>query len=161
MDETSLRELDDRLRDEVPGTAGWVNDPAEFADYTFDELQFDPATYLVAVDDERHQFAGLVRIWANGNRSRLGLVGVARPYRRRGLARAMLASALRPVHARGVHEVMAEVDASNTASLACSGVSARSRPFLDGAEAPALRTDLTMSSEDGHSPSSKRLSFGY
>lgn len=118
VDETALRELDDRLRDEVPGTGGWINDPAEFHDYTFDEMRFDPATYLVAVDDERQQFAGLARIWANGSRSRLGLVGVARPYRRRGLARAMLTAALRPVHERGVGEVMAEADASNAASLA-------------------------------------------
>lgn len=118
VDETALRELDDRLRDDVPGTEGWINDPAEFRDYTFDEAQFDPATYRVAVDDEHRQFAGLVRIWANDNRSRLGLVAVGRPYRRRGLARAMLASALRPVHEGGVHLVMAEVDATNAASLA-------------------------------------------
>jgi GNAT superfamily N-acetyltransferase len=100
VDERALRELDDRLREDLPGSEGWVNDVGEFHDYTFDERWFDPATYLaltqalVAVDDDRRQFAGLVRLRANGNRSRLGLVGVARPYRRRGMARAMLASAL-------------------------------------------------------------------
>jgi ribosomal protein S18 acetylase RimI-like enzyme len=118
VDETQLRELDDRLREDLPGSVGWVNDPAEFHDYTFDERWFDPATYLVAVDDERREFAGLVRLRANGNRSRLGLVAVGRPYRRRGLARAMLASALQPIHERGVREVMAEVDESNVAGLA-------------------------------------------
>lgn len=118
VDEDALRELDDRLRADVPGTAGWVNDPAEFRDHTFDERHFDPGTCLVAVDDERRQFAGLVRIRANGDRWRLGLVGVTRGYRRRGLARAMLARALQPVHARGVTEVMAEVDATNSAGLA-------------------------------------------
>jgi GNAT superfamily N-acetyltransferase len=118
VDETELRELDDRLRDDVPGNDNWVNDPAEFHDLTFDERRFDPTTYLVAVDDQRRQFAGLVRLWANGGRARLGLVGVVRPYRRRGLARALLASALRPVHERGVVEVMAEADATNTAGLA-------------------------------------------
>lgn len=117
VDETALRELDDQLRDEVPGTEGWVNDPAEFHDYTYDEKHFDPATYLVAVDDDQQQFAGLVRIWANGTRSRLGLIAVTRPYRRRGLARTLLASAFRPLHERGVVEVLTEVDALNIASL--------------------------------------------
>lgn len=118
VDEDALRELDDRLRADVAGTAGWVNDPVEFRDHTFDERYFDPATYLVAVDDERREFAGLVRIWANGDRSRLGLVAVTQAYRRRGLARVLLARALRPVHERGVTEVMAEVDETNSAGLA-------------------------------------------
>lgn len=117
VDETALRQLDDRLREEVPGADGWINDPAEFHEYTYDEKHFDPATYLVAVDDDREQFAGLVRVWANGPRSRLGLIGVTRAYRRRGVARALLAAAFKPLHERGVSEVLAEVDASNTASL--------------------------------------------
>ena len=118
VDETTLRELDDQLRNEVPGTEGWVNDPVEFHEFTFNERMFDPETYLVAIDDQRRQFAGLVRIWAINNRSRIGLLGVARPYRRQGLARALLASALAPIHERGVPHVMAEVDASNSAGLA-------------------------------------------
>jgi ribosomal protein S18 acetylase RimI-like enzyme len=105
------------LHAEVPGAEGWVNDPEEFHDYTFDEAQFDPSSYLVAVDDARRQFAGLVRIWANNNRARLGLVAVEPAYRRRGLARGLLSNALRPVHERGVDEVAAEVDESNLASL--------------------------------------------
>lgn len=118
VDETGLRELDERLRDDLPGSDGWVNDPAEFRDHTFDERRFDPSSYLVAVDDERRQFAGLVRVWSSGSRSRLGLIAVTRPYRRRGLARAMLAAAFTPVHERGHREVMAETDAKNLASLA-------------------------------------------
>jgi ribosomal protein S18 acetylase RimI-like enzyme len=117
VDETALRQLDDQLRDEIPGTEGWINDPAEFHDYTFDDKHYDPATYLVAADDEQRQFAGLVRIWASANRARLGLIAVTRDYRRRGLARALLASALRPLHERGVLEVLAEADASNASSL--------------------------------------------
>jgi ribosomal protein S18 acetylase RimI-like enzyme len=118
VDEGALRELDDELRLDVPGSEGWVNDPAEFHDYTFAERAYDPATYLVAVDDRRQQFAGLVRIWANQERSRLGLIAVSRSYRRRGLARAMLAAALAPVHERHLAQVLAEADADNTASLA-------------------------------------------
>lgn len=117
VDETALRQLDDELRGEVPGTDGWVNDPAEFHEHTYEQPHLDPATYLVAVDDDRRQFAGLVRIWANGTRARLGLVAVARPYRRRGLARALLAAAFRPLHGRGVTQVLAEVDAADAAGL--------------------------------------------
>jgi len=118
VDETGLRELDDRIRADLPGNEGWVNDPAEFHDHVFDDRFVDPASCLVAVDDQHQQFAGLVRIWANAQRARLSLLGVARGYRRRGLARALLASALKPIHERGVAEVMAEADATNAAGLA-------------------------------------------
>lgn len=118
VDENALRELDDTLRADVPGCTGWVNDPMEFREYTFDERQFDPATYLVAVDDTSKRFAGLVRVWTNPRRSRLGLVGVTAPYRRRGLARALLARAFAPLHERGVRTVAAEVDVANSSSLA-------------------------------------------
>ena len=118
VDETALRELDDRLRGELPGSDGWVSDPEEFHDLVFDERFAHRDTHLVAVDDARKQFAGLVRIWGNQQRARLTLLAVAQPYRRRGLARALLASALRPVHEQGIAEVMAEVDATNVAGLA-------------------------------------------
>ncbi|MGI8692263.1 MAG: GNAT family N-acetyltransferase [Geodermatophilaceae bacterium] len=118
VDETTLRELDDTLRADVPGSAGWVNDPMEFREYTFDERQFDPATYLVAVDDACERFAGLVRVWTTPRLSRLGLIGVTAPYRRRGLARALLAGAFAPLHERGVRTVAAQVDVTNTASVA-------------------------------------------
>jgi ribosomal protein S18 acetylase RimI-like enzyme len=118
VDESSLRLLDDRLRADVPGSEGWVNDPAEFRDRTYDERLFDPATHLVAVDDVHRQFAGLVRVWANATRSRLALLGVTRPYRRRGLARALLGATFATLYERGVSEVMAEVDGANAAGLA-------------------------------------------
>ena len=118
VDETALRELDDQIRTDLPGNEGWVNDPAEFHDHVFDDRFVDPASCLVAVDDQRQQFAGLVRIWANAQRARLSLLGVTRAYRRQGLARALLASALRPIHERGVPEVMAEADTTNTPGLA-------------------------------------------
>lgn len=117
VDETALRELDDTLRADVPGCDGWVNDPTEFREYTFDERQFDPATYLVAVDDACERFAGLVRVWTNPRRSRLGLIGVTAPYRRRGLARALLAAAFAPLHDRGLRTVVAEVDVTNEPSM--------------------------------------------
>jgi len=118
VDEIQLRELDDTLRAQLPGATVWRNDPVEFHEYTFDGAHFDPATYLVAVDDIRQAFAGLVRVWVSPGHSRLGLIAVVRGYRRRGLARALLAAAFAPLHERGIRSVMAEADDSNEASLA-------------------------------------------
>lgn len=116
VDERELRELDDRLRQDVPGSTGWRNDPMEFRDWTFDERSFDPSTYLVAVDDGRQTFAGLVRVWTAPPRHRLGLIGVVPTHRRRGLARALLGQAFAVLHDRGVAAVAAEVDETNTPS---------------------------------------------
>lgn len=113
-----LRELDDALRQDVPGTAGWRNDPRAFREQTFDDAQFDPAIYLVAVDDGAGEYAGLVRVWIRSGGPRLGLIGVLRPYRRRGLALALLARAFGVVHDRGRTEVTCEVDQANAASNA-------------------------------------------
>lgn len=117
-DEDRLRSLDELLRDDVPGSDGWVNDPAEFRDRTFDPRAFDPATYLVAVHEASGQYAGLVRVWKHRRQPRLGLVGVRRSCRRRGLARALLAAAFEPLHSRRIAEVLAEVDVANTGSTA-------------------------------------------
>jgi ribosomal protein S18 acetylase RimI-like enzyme len=117
VDETRLRLLDDELRREVPGTDGWRWDEAGFREETFSEA-FDPATYLVAVEKASGEYTGLVRVWNNADRPRLGLIGVLAPYRRRGLARALLAQAFAVLDERGKREVAAEVDQTNTASLA-------------------------------------------
>jgi ribosomal protein S18 acetylase RimI-like enzyme len=118
VDEDLLRRLDDALRMDVPGAQGWRNEPEEFAQYTFGSKQFDPATYLVAVDDAAAEFAGLVRVWNVPKVPRLGLIGVTRAYRRRGLARVLLGAAFAALHGRGIEFVDAEVDSSNDASIA-------------------------------------------
>ena len=115
-DEDELRRLDDTLRQDVPGTAGWRWDPGDFREETFDSAQFDPATYLVAVDADSGRYVGLVRVWNPPGRPRLGLIGVTRPYRRRGLARVLLARAFAVLHRRGRAEVTAEADDTNAAS---------------------------------------------
>lgn len=117
VDETELRLLDDTLRADVPGGDGWLNDPQEFREHSFDERYFDPATYLVALDDAGPAFAGLVRIMVMPRRPRLGLIGVSSAYRRRGLARVLLATAFVALHDRGFTLVWAEVDAANTAAV--------------------------------------------
>jgi RimJ/RimL family protein N-acetyltransferase len=117
-DEDRLRDLDERLRQHVPGTAGWVSTPEDFRRQTYDSRWLDPATYLVAIrdDGDEGEYAGLARVWRGRRVPRLGLVGVLPPHRRRGLARALLAAAFRPLHERGVARVAAEVDQANTAS---------------------------------------------
>lgn len=118
VDEDRLRELDDTLRQDVPGTDGWASDPMEFREQTFDERYFDPSAYLVAVDDAHKTFAGLVRVWNHPRLARLGLIGVVPAYRRRGLARAMLGAAFGPVYERGNATVTAEAAVTNLASTA-------------------------------------------
>jgi ribosomal protein S18 acetylase RimI-like enzyme len=126
MDEDGLRAFDDALRQDVPGADGWVNDPHEFREYTFDDRHFDPATYLVAVDDVNQACAGLARVWNDPGHPRLGLIGVMPGYRRRGLAKVLLAAVLAPLRGHGISEVAAEVDATNTASNALLlGIGAR------------------------------------
>jgi len=116
VDEDRLRALDQELRQDVPGYAGWVNQPEEFHRLTFENRWFDPTTYLVAVHES--EYVGLVRILGLPRQPRLGLVGVLPAYRRRGLARALLAAAMRPLFERGVSTVSGEADESNPASRA-------------------------------------------
>jgi GNAT superfamily N-acetyltransferase len=113
--EDELRRLDDALRQDVPGTAGWRWDPGDFHEETFDS-QFDPATYLIAVDAASGEYMSLARVWNSPGRPRLGLIATLAPYRRRGLARMLLARAFLVLHGRGRPEVTAEVDETNTAA---------------------------------------------
>lgn len=56
-------------------------------------------------------------MWDKPSGPRLGLVAVLAQYRRRGLARALLAPPLAVLHHRGKHDVFAEVDHTNVASV--------------------------------------------
>ena len=117
VDEARLRQLDDALRQDVPGTDGWRWDPAGFRAETFESPAFDAATYLVAVDG-RDDYVGLARVWMNRPTPRLGMIGVLAPYRRRGLAKALLEAVFSELHERGAAEVSTEVDVRNVASQA-------------------------------------------
>ena len=119
-DEDDLRLLDEALRMDVPGNDGWVWDPGDFHEETFG-AEFDPATYLVAADISDGSYIGLARVWVGSRRSRLGLIAVLPAYRRRGVARALLARAFGVLHERGKAEVSAEIDDANAASLALLG----------------------------------------
>jgi ribosomal protein S18 acetylase RimI-like enzyme len=116
VDEDRLRELDDELRQDVPGADGWRWDRQGFRKETYDAPDFDPATYLVAVEQATARYAGLVRVWIRPGGPRLGLIAVGRPYRRRGLARLLLGQVFGVLEQRGETVVVAEVDVTNTAS---------------------------------------------
>lgn len=116
-DEEDLRLLDQALREDVPGSDGWIWDPVDFREETFEAADFDPATYVVAVDADSARYIGLTRVWVGRGLPRLGLVAVLAPYRRRGVARAMLGRVFGVLHGRGKAEVTCEIDDENAASL--------------------------------------------
>lgn len=114
-DVDQLRLLDDDLRQDVPGSDGWRWDAERFRNETHGR-GFDPETYLVALADDG-EYVGLARVWNNRGGPRLGLIAVRAPYRRRGLARALLGQAFQVVHARGQEHVTAEADDENRPSV--------------------------------------------
>jgi ribosomal protein S18 acetylase RimI-like enzyme len=117
VDLDRLRLLDDELRQDVPGTDGWAWDEAGFREELMPP-SFDAATYLVAVEQAKDSYAGIVRVWHKPERPRLGFVGVHRTHRRRGLARALLAQVFGVLDARGQPEVSTEIDDENVPSRA-------------------------------------------
>ncbi|WP_141704201.1 GNAT family N-acetyltransferase [Planobispora rosea] len=116
--EPELRELDDELRQDVPGSEGWKWDEQGFRKETYESSQYDPATYLVAVDGSTGRYVGIARIWIRPRGPRLGMIAVTRAHRRRGLARAMLSQVFGILHGRGLMEVSTEIDGTNLASMA-------------------------------------------
>ena len=118
VDEDRLRELDDALRDDVPGTDGWQWSSEDFREET-SAPSLDPELYLIVEDDRSGSYIAIVRVWVHqGRPPRLGFVGVARTDRRRGVARFLLAAVFRVLAERSVDAVSAEVDAENDASNA-------------------------------------------
>jgi ribosomal protein S18 acetylase RimI-like enzyme len=114
VDEDRLRGFDEELKQDVPGADDWTWDRQGFRNETYGAPDFDPATYLVAIERPGGRYAGLVRVWNRPSGPRLGLIAVGRPYRRRGLARSLLARVFGVLHQRGETEVVAEVDTTNT-----------------------------------------------
>jgi GNAT superfamily N-acetyltransferase len=112
-----LRLLDDALRQDVPGTSGWRNDPATFAADLHADPAYDPETYLIAADSTG-AYAALVRVWIRPAEPRLGLIATLPEHRRQGLAAALITQAFGVVHGRGHPTLTCAVDATNTASTA-------------------------------------------
>lgn len=116
VDRLSL--LDDELRDDVPGTSGWRSSADEFFADTFDIPSFNPKTYLVAVEGTSGEYLGLVRVRMNPRGPRVGMIGVRRAYRRRGIASSLLAHALGAARSTGATAATTEFDLTNQASKA-------------------------------------------
>ncbi len=110
-----LRVLDDLLRQDVPGTDGWKWSQDGFREQTYESSGFDPATYLVALD-QRERGIGIARVWMRPDQPYLGLIGVRSDWRRKGVARALLAAVLTAVRERDARDVGTEVDEANAAS---------------------------------------------
>lgn len=91
VDRDALFELDTDLRRDIPGSNGWRGDRSWF-DEELKSPEYDPATYLVAVDPNGRGLVGLVRFWRNESGPRLGLLGV-RLQHRSGAAAIALAGA--------------------------------------------------------------------
>jgi RimJ/RimL family protein N-acetyltransferase len=113
----AVRRFDDRLRADVPGARGW-RWTAEAWDAEHGTPAYDPDLYPVVWDPAEQRFAAMARVWSNPDGPRLGLIAADRPYRRRGLASAVLARVFRTLRERGHTEVAAECDTANAASNA-------------------------------------------
>ena len=89
----------------------WRNDPATFQpelwqvawDVATDEIAGEVQTFIDTVENEKY----------GRQRGYTETIGVRRPYRRRGLARAMIAESLRTLKARGMTQAALNVDSEN------------------------------------------------
>jgi ribosomal protein S18 acetylase RimI-like enzyme len=113
-----LRTLDEALRQDIPGTDGWRWTPEGFREQTFGGDDFDPATYLVAVESRTGAYVGLIRVWMNVTGPRLGCLGVLPAFRRTRVTRALVAAAATVLHDRGHRYVVTEISADNRSALA-------------------------------------------
>ncbi|KRD19983.1 MULTISPECIES: GNAT family N-acetyltransferase [unclassified Streptomyces] len=122
-DERLLRAADRAIRDEVEAAVGWQSMPAEVVHLPAGDTIGDPSKYAVAAAPDR--YLGLIRV-VTAIRPRIGLVAVRAGDQRRGIARALLAHALRAQHRSGFAAAWTEVHESNRAASALfEGVGAR------------------------------------
>ncbi|MFE9497695.1 GNAT family N-acetyltransferase [Streptomyces collinus] len=122
-DEKLLSAVDRAIRDEVEATVGWQSMPAEVVARPEGDTVVDPSKYAVAAAPDR--YLGLIRV-VTAIRPRIGLLAVRAGEHRRGIARALLAHALRTLHVSGFTEAWTEVHESNHAASALfEGIGAR------------------------------------
>ena len=108
--------LDNALRDEIPGSSGWLGTVADLRAELSDD-DFDPELYLVAEHASTGSYDGLVRVWNRRPTPRLGCVAVRSEWRRGRLTAALLGTVARVLAERGVPQVTAETDEENLASV--------------------------------------------
>jgi ribosomal protein S18 acetylase RimI-like enzyme len=101
---------------------GFSENPDEYFDWwVADKTNFQPELWQVAWDVEQNVVAGQIMTYINANeneqfgrkRGYTESISVRRPYRRRGLAHAMIAESLRVLQAQGMEEAALNVDTEN------------------------------------------------
>lgn len=107
--------LDNAIRADIPGTAGWVGTGTQLT-HSFDDADFDPALYLVARHPATGSLDGLIRVWNRHPEPRLGCIGVTPSWRRTSLALLLLQSVAGTLRDRDVTHITAETDDTNRAS---------------------------------------------
>ncbi|MGI9666702.1 MAG: GNAT family N-acetyltransferase [Acidimicrobiia bacterium] len=112
LDEGRVFELDNAIRNLVPGTDGWAGDPTWFHAELESEA-FDKDAYLVAVEEATDRYGGLIRIWRNPAGPHLGLIGVLPDHRVQPLAAALLKQGLAAAADWGFDAVYADTSPSN------------------------------------------------
>jgi mycothiol synthase len=86
----------------------------EWANWTFNRGDFDPTLWFLAVEtDDPDRIAGFALDWVDPWQGWVGTLGVLRPYRKRGLAQALLYQSFGEFWRRGVHKVVLGVDSQN------------------------------------------------
>lgn len=114
-----LRAVDRAVREEI----GSQPMPAEVLPRPDGITVLDASRYVAAARGDR--YVGLARV-TPVRQPRIGMIAVRLDERRRGIARAMLATVLGSLHRNGIGSAWAEVDESNKAALALfEGVGAR------------------------------------
>lgn len=122
-DAEPLRALDRVIRDEVEGSVGWQEMPAEVMAGPAGSRLLEPSRYAVAALSG--DYVGLLRL-APVRQPRIGLIAVRADLRRQGIARALLVSVLDSLHHSGIPMASADVNESNAAASALfEGVGAR------------------------------------
>ena len=107
-DPARLFDLDNELRNYVPGCDGWAGDWEMFES----ELE-DDAAYFVAIEQSSGRYVGLVRIWHNPSGPRFGLVGVLHQFRPSRIALALLRPAFEEAATWGSDSLTAATSLSN------------------------------------------------
>lgn len=112
VDEDRAFELDNKVRNLVPGTDGWYGDREWFGE-ELRSPEFDPSAYLIAVEEATDTYAGLLRVWRNPDGPRLGLVAVLPEHRVRSLAAALLKQGLKAASEWGFDTLATETSPQN------------------------------------------------
>lgn len=91
-----IHALENEIDQDVPYLEEFVPTPFEEYVARFNRPGFDPDGWILAVDEATGELAGMSTIWVHAERSYVdtGITGVTRPFRRRGIARALKARAL-------------------------------------------------------------------